>query len=269
MAGQGGERAPVGIDPTIPSVARIYDYVLGGKDNFEVDRKTYFALVEQFPGLGIVTRTNREFLQRTVRFLADEGGIRQFIDVGSGLPTAQNVHQMAHSVDPTARVVYVDKDPIVLAHGRALLADNDTTAFIQADGGDPASILDHEDTRRLIDFDKPWALIMCAFLHHLSDEQDPAGTVRQYKDRMVSGCYLASSNLLGGDHERGDELETSLLKYLRTGHARPWETHQAYFDGLEFVDPGLVYAAEWRPFLDTEREHPWATILTGGVARKP
>ena len=264
------EGPPLKIDTTVAHIARVYDYVLGGKDNYKVDRDAYHALLENNSGAGQLAVINREFLQRGVRYLAHEAGIRQFIDVGSGLPTGLNVHQMAQSVDPSAHVVYVDKDPIVLAHGRALLADDQTTVVIRADGAEPDSILDHPDTRRLIDFDQPWALVMCMFLHHVTDEQDPVGVVNRYKERMISGCYFLESSLLSEDNEKANSLQHDMQEKIHTGYLRPWPVMKAYFEGLEMVEPDLVYASDWRPYLDTShRDSPWVTALAGGLGRKP
>jgi hypothetical protein len=261
---------PPDIDVTVPSIARIYDYALGGKDNFEVDRRALEQIMREH-GESVVrlAHINRAFLQRGVRFLAD-AGIRQFLDVGSGLPTARNVHDIAHEVDPHAHVVYVDRDPIVLAHGRALLADDTTTTVIKADVRDPDSILDHPETRRLIDFERPWALVMCLLLHHLTDEENPVGVARRFTERMVSGSYLLTCNALSDDHEESAKLESSSQRYAATGYFRPWSVQRQYFEGLDLVDPGLVYAADWRPDETTkDRDNPWLTVLAGGAGRKP
>lgn len=257
------------LDPTVPTIARVYDASLGGKDNFEVDRIVAEQLKAQFPGASALAIHNRRFLQRGVHFLAEEAGIRQFIDVGSGLPTAENVHQIAHAVDPTSRVVYVDIDPIVLVHGRALLADNKTTTVIHADAADPESILDAPETQRLIDFTQPWALVMAGILHHLSDEQDPVGVTRFWRDRMVPGSYLLACNFLSDGEPEAQELEQGLLSTIGSGYFRSWEQNRAYFEGFELVEPGLVYVNDWRPEEDTETGGRWHTFMCGAVGRKP
>jgi hypothetical protein len=258
------------IDLSKPSVARIYDYLLGGHDNFEVDRLAADTLNKKYNGGATeVCVTNRRALQRAVRYLAAEAGIRQFIDIGSGLPTQKNVHEIAHEVDPDARVVYVDKDPIVLAHGRALLADNRTTSVARADAADPDSILDSEDTRALIDLDRPWAVLMASVLHHLTDEQNPAGVTRRIIERMPSGSYLFTVNLLREDHPQADAaLEADVVQQVGSGYMRTWDQLRSYYDGLELVEPGLVYANDWRPTIPNAVEGPWATVMVAGLGRK-
>lgn len=260
---------PPGIDITIPSIARAYDYALGGKNYFEVDRKIVDTLKETFPGVLAIAKINRTFLQRGVAYLTGEAGIRQFIDVGSGLPSAGNVHEVAHKIDPTARVVYVDHDPIVLAHGRALLADNASTTVIQADAADPQSILDDPVTREFIDFDKPFAVLLSGIIHHLSDEQDPVRVAQTFTAAMPSGSYLLSSNFLDDDDPEAKQLEAKILGAFRTGRFRTWEEQRAYFDGLEMVEPGLVYANDWHPDVNTEKSSSWHTFYCGGIGKKP
>ncbi|GAA1205338.1 SAM-dependent methyltransferase [Pseudonocardia alaniniphila] len=265
----GGSRRPT-IDLSKPSVARVYDYLLGGQNNFEVDRLAADMLNKKYNGGATeVCVTNRRALQRAVRYLAGEAGIRQFIDIGSGLPTQQNVHEIAHEIDPAARVVYVDKDPIVLAHGRALLADNRTTSVAQADAVNPDSILDAADTRALIDLDQPWAVLMASVLHHLTDEDDPAGVTRRLIERMPSGSYLFTVNLLREDHpQAGAELEAEVVSQVGSGYMRTWDQIRRYYDGLEWVDPGLVYANDWRPTDPDRVGGPWATVMVAGMGHK-
>jgi hypothetical protein len=263
----GGHDLPPNVDITTPSVARIYDYILGGKNNFEADRRAYEAIEDAFPGIGQLATDNRSFLQRAVRFLVGEAGIRQIIDVGSGLPTAGNVHELAHAIAPATRVVYVDNDPIVLAHGRALLDDNHTTTVIQADAADPGSILDDPVTRELIDLDEPFAVLAVGLLHWMSAEQDPAGVTRVFKDAMPPGSYLAATMLLDDDPIAA-EIQHQLTEKLGVGWLRPWSEHLRYFDGLSMVPPGHVYANDWRT-TDTPHESRWHTFLTGGVGYKP
>jgi hypothetical protein len=268
---------PVEIDVNMPSVARGYDYALGGKNNFESDRIATDALCEAVPGMLAMAAANRAFLRRGVQYLVREAGIRQIIDIGSGLPSAGNVHEIAHEIDPAVRVVYVDIDPIVLAHGRALLADNDTTTVIQADAGDPESILDAPETRELIDLEQPCAVLLSAILHHLPDERDPAGVAQVFKDRMPSGSYLLVSNFL--DDDSGDphpkEAEKTLTGGFGTGRFRTWEEQRPFLAGLELVEPGFVYANEWRPDgqaagrVTVEQMNKWTTYYVAGIGRKP
>ena len=259
------------IDLSRPSVARVYDYVLGGHNYFEIDRVAADTLNAKYNnGVTEVCVTNRRALQRAVRYLAGEAGIRQFIDIGSGLPTQENVHEIAHQVDPTIRVVYVDKDPIVLAHGRALLADNQTTSVAQADAVDPDSILDAPDTREMVDLDKPYAVLMASVLHHLTDEQNPAGVTARLIERMPSGSYLFTVNLLREDHPQADaQLEAEVVSHVGSGFMRTWEQLRSYYDGLEWVEPGLVYANDWRADDPIANEGPWATVMVAGLGRKP
>ncbi|OLT13163.1 hypothetical protein BJF78_22725 [Pseudonocardia sp. CNS-139] len=261
--------APPEIDVTVPSVARMYDYILGGRDNYAVDREAVEGLMRENPGAQALAVDNRAFMRRAVRFLVEVAGIRQFVDIGSGLPTRQNVHQIAHSVDPGARVVYVDNDPIVLAHGRALLADNATTTVIDADAADPAAIFDNPETRKFIDVDRPYAVVMVGLLHWIPDADDPAGTVAYIRHLMPSGSYLAATNLLADDDPRADGVEKSLTSRVGGGFFRPWEKHREYFEGLRLVEPGLVYANDWRPDRWPSSDDSYATLLTGGVGRKP
>ncbi|RVX42171.1 S-adenosyl methyltransferase [Nonomuraea polychroma] len=269
-------RAPQGIDTTKPSVARVYDFMLGGKDNYEIDRQVARRVLEVAPDGPEAARANREFLARVVRYLAGEAGIRQFLDLGSGLPTQGNVHEIAQSVTTHPHVVYVDHDPIVLIHGRALLAVDDTTTVVEAELTDPEAILAHPDVKRLIDFTEPVALLMFAILHHLADDEDPGGITRRIMNHLAPGSYLAVSHF----HNPGEAMpEVSEQAYsaekifnesLGTGRWRTREEILAYFDGLELVEPGLVPLPEWRPDAD-DRAEPGITYHTfvGAVARKP
>ncbi|WP_327580899.1 SAM-dependent methyltransferase [Nonomuraea sp. NBC_00507] len=276
MSDREHERAPQGIDTTKPSVARVYDFMLGGKDNYEIDRQVARRALEVAPDAPEAARANREFLARVVRYLAGEAGIRQFLDLGSGLPTQGNVHEIAQSVTTRAHVVYVDHDPIVLVHGRALLAVDDTTTVVEADLRDPEAILSHPEVTRLIDFTEPVALLMFAILHHLADDEDPGGITARIMDRLAPGSYLAVSHF----HNPGEALpEVSRQAYsaekifnesLGTGRWRAREEILAYFDGLELMEPGLVPLPEWRPDAE-DRAEPGITYHTfvGAVARKP
>jgi hypothetical protein len=256
-------------DTSVPSVARGYDWVLGGKNNFEVDRIAGEALLGIFPGFPAIAKDNRAFLRRGVRYLVGEVGIRQLIDVGSGLPTVGNVHEVAQAVDPSVRVVYVDIDPIVLAHGRALLTDNATTTVIQADAGDPKSILDDPATRSLIDFDEPYGVLLSGVLHHLPDERDPVGVTQVFKDAMPSGSFLLASNFLDDDDPRARAAEHVITSNFGTGRFRTWAEQRPFFAGLEMVEPGFVYANEWRPDEHTAVDSEWHTFYCGGIGRKP
>jgi SAM-dependent methyltransferase len=236
-----------GFDTTKPSIARTYDYLLGGKDNFAVDRAFGDRFINELPGSRVIAYDNRGALIRAVREIVTNTPVRQFIDLGSGLPTADNVHQVAQRYSPDAKVVYVDNDPIVLAHGRALLAENDNTAVIQADLREPKAILEHPDTVRLIDFGKPVAVIFSATLHHVNDDEDPAAIVRFWHDRIASGSHVFISHFRREDEPRSQELEQVLQGSLGRGRWRTDDQILALFgDGFTVLDPGIVPASEWR-----------------------
>ncbi len=184
-------RPPGGIDTTRPNVARIYDYLLGGKDNFAADREAAKRLIAVIPDVAGIARDNRSFLGRVVRYLAIEGGIRQFLDLGSGLPTQANVHELAQGVAPDARVVYVDNDPLVASHGRALLASGDQVRMVLGNLRDPASILRHPDILGLLDLARPVAVLCTSTLHFIADEAQPRKIIAEYRDQLAAGSYLA------------------------------------------------------------------------------
>ncbi|MEX5637572.1 SAM-dependent methyltransferase [Parafrankia sp. FMc2] len=259
---------PQGIDVSVPSIARVYDAILGGKDNFPVDRAVAEELVAFVPDGREAAIYNRALLGRGVRYLAEQG-IRQFIDLGSGLPTANNTHQVAQRIVPDARVVYVDNDPIVLAHGRALLAENRYTTVITADVRQPEEILNHPDLRSLIDFDQPVALLMLGIIHHLNDDENPNGLVARYRNAVASGSYLFLTHFVDHGAETAD-LQKAILTDLGSGRFRTLEEITAYFGGLELVEPGVVHIPLWRP----DGPLPETLRLTekmigGGIGRKP
>jgi hypothetical protein len=270
-------RVPPGIDITTPSVARAYDFFLGGKDNFDADRAMGEMALQVAPDGREAALANRAFLRRVVRYLAGEAGIRQFLDLGSGLPTQGNVHEMAHAVDPAIRVVYVDNDPIVLVHGRALLADNQTTSVVQADLCRPGEILSHPVITDVIDFRQPVGLLLFAILHHVNDAEDPDGIVAAFKAALPSGSHIAISHF----HNPGDEhpeiaaivaaSEKVFNETLGTGRWRSRKEILGYLDGLELIEPGLVPLAEWRPDPGDPSPRQTATYhqFLGAVARKP
>ncbi len=267
--GLDGTEVPPEIDPTKASIARLYDYTLGGKEHFEVDRRATESLYAVVPETNQLAKDNRAMLQRGVRYLVGEAGITQIIDLGSGLPTTGNVHEIARETDPDVHVVYVDIDPIVLAHGRALLSDDKTTTVIVGDIRDYPSVFAHPELVALIDTSKPYAVIASGILHHLDDEHVGA-TVEAIKERLTPGSYLFISHFLDDDEPRAKELEQAFLHGgLGTGRFRTWAEQQAFFEGLELVEPGLVYANDWRPDEDTHTSSPVYTLHAGGVGRKP
>jgi hypothetical protein len=267
---------PPQIDVNVPSIARGYDYVLGGKNHFEADRAATAALLAVVPLMPALAEANRAFLRRGVRYLVGEAGIRQLIDIGSGLPTLGNVHEIAHAIEPNVHVVYVDIDPIVLAHGRALLADGATTTVVHGDAGAPASIFDNPATRELIDFEQPVGVLLSGILHHLPDERDPVKVTRIIKERIPSGSYVLISNFLDDDDPHAKQAEKALTEGFGTGRFRTWEEQHPYLEGLQLVPPGFVYANEWRP--DTEwprglvsnaERIAATTFYAAGIGRKP
>jgi hypothetical protein len=259
---------PVPFDSSVAHVARVYDYWLGGKDNFAADRAAGDQAIKAFPNIVLSARANRAFLARAVRFLAGEAGIRQFLDIGTGIPTGNNTHQVAQSVAPESRVVYVDNDPIVLAHARALLASHPAgaTDYIDADLRDPQKILD--GAARLLDFGRPVAVMLMAILQHIDDEHDPYKIVATLVGAMPPGSYLALSHPAKDiDAESMAKMADSLNQMMAekvTFRARPAVAR--FFDGLELVAPGMVQASKWRPVSEAEAASPAA--LWAGVARR-
>ncbi len=257
------------LDTSVAHCARVYDYWLGGKDNFAADRAAAEQAIRDFPDIVPTARANRGFLARTVRFLAGDAGIRQFLDVGTGIPAEHNTHEVAQSVAPGSRVVYVDNDPLILVHARALLASHPdgATAYEEADLRDPRRILDL--AAGLLDFSRPVAVLLLAILHHIEDEDDPHKIVTTLVNAMPPGSYLALS------HPANDLDAVGMAKMAQTLNeivaekiiARDRPTVARFFDGLELVEPGLVPVSDWRPPPDSPNWGPAA--LWAGVARKP
>src|SRR5215831_15087685 len=261
------------IDTTKPQAARMYDYYLGGKDNFAADRETAQALMKIVPTIRAAARENRAFLGRAVRYLVAEAGIRQFLDIGTGLPSANNVHEVAQDVEPSCRIVYVDNDPLVLAHARALLTSSaeGKTAYIEADLRDPEKILQHPVTRQTLDFTKPVALMLVAVLHFLRDADGPRQIVETLLGALPSGSYLVASHATPEYYP--DRGAAAARLYNERGVPFQFRLADEFagvaFQGLEMVDPGLVPVSEWRP--DSDAPIPLAAEIAwdGGVARKP
>jgi hypothetical protein len=242
-----------GINPNIPSPARMYDYYLGGRDNFQADREAAEKMIAIGRQMGNdareLARQNRGFLGRAVKALVDLG-IRQFVDIGAGLPTQENVHQVAHRYAPDARIVYSDNDPIVLIHARALLAGDPETIVVGGDLREPLALLDHPQVAEHLDLSRPYAVLLAAVLHFVPDDAEAAGIVADLRERLPSGGYLAVSHLNAGDVS--DELsERGARVYAKSsagGLAQRGERQiRAYFDGLTLLEPGLVPVAAWRP----------------------
>ncbi|WP_412521189.1 SAM-dependent methyltransferase [Actinomadura madurae] len=260
---------PHDIDTTKPSIARTYDVVLNGKDNFEVDRAFVAEISKIIPEIYDVATYNRQILGRGVRHMVGQG-IRQFLDLGSGLPTAQNTHHVAQAAAPDSRVVYVDCDPIVLSHGRALLAENDYTTVVQADIREPESILMDAEVRGFIDFDQPVAILLTGILHHLHDDEGPQNITEILMKAVPAGSYLFITHFCASSQDAID-AEQKFLSLLGTGRFRTLEEINAYFNGLDLLEPGIVPIPLWRP--DRPAPDPDALsigqkLLYGGIARK-
>jgi hypothetical protein len=259
------------IDTSRPHPARMYDAYLGGKDNYPVDREAVRRVLRDFPEVRAIAVANRAFLRRAVRFLAAEAGIRQFIDIGTGIPTAGNVHEIAGEVTADARVAYVDNDPIVHVHASALLAGAGTTSIVLADLRDPEAILAHPGVRGLIDFSKPVALLLVAIVHFLTDAEDPAGIVARLRAALPQGSYLALSHGTADFHPPGAVSQAVAAYEGATAPfvPRPFDQVTAFFDGFDLVEPGLVQAPLWRP--DGRAPRPRDLVKLGiyaGVGRK-
>ena len=262
---EGSSQPPAGIDATVPTAARMYDYWLGGHDNFAADRIAALKVAETSPEVPLVAKANRAFLGRAVRYLAGEAGIRQFLDLGTGLPTKGNVHQVAQAITPGAHVVYVDNDPMVLAHARALKT-GDGTAVIHADLRDPDTILGHPETRRLIDFSQPLAILFVAVLHYVPDP-DAHDAVAAYASAAAPGSHLVLTHVTGGTDPPASAVGRAV--FARSANPvtpRTEERVLAFFDGLEILEPGLVPVQQWRPE-DHAPAGPDKSWLIGGIAR--
>ena len=236
-----------GADPSRASIARVYDYWLGGRNNLVVDRELGERMATLDPRIPAACRANRAFLGRAVRFLIQQG-IRQFIDLGSGIPTANNVHEIAQRAAPGSRVVYVDRDPVAVAEGRKLLEGHGHAVVIQADIRDPGRILSAPETIRLIDFSQPVALMFVAILHFVLDADDPYGIVAQFREAAVPGSYLLLSHVVGeADARLTAAVQDAYNDRGADGQPRSREEIAWFFGGWGQVEPGLVYAPAWRP----------------------
>jgi hypothetical protein len=261
-----GESAP--FDTSVAHVARVYNYWLGGKDNFAADRAAGEQAIKAFPNIVLSARANRAFLARAVRFLAGEVGIRQFLDIGTGIPSANNTHEVAQAVAPESRIVYVDNDPVVLTHARALLTSNPAgaTDYIDADLRDPRQIL--AGAARTLDFGRPVAVMLMAILQHVADDEDPYRVVATLRDGLPPGSYLALSHPASDiDAEAMAKMAQSLNQMM--AEKVTFRGHDAvarFFDGLDLVEPGMVQASKWRPGSEAEAASPAA--LWAGVALK-
>ena len=254
------------VDTTVAHTARVYDYWIGGKDNFPADRAVADGIAATTPEIRDMARANRAFLGRAVKYVA-ERGIRQFLDLGTGLPTAGNTHEIAQAIAPESKIVYVDNDPLVTIHGQALLADNDRTTVFEADLRAPDAILDHPDVARLIDFDQPVALLLAAVLHFIPDSDDPAGILKRFTSLMAPGSHLVISHVARDLVPLPTEAMGTVYRNTSAGALRSHSEIVEFFDGFELVEPGLVQVPVWRPdgAVPKDLERYW---IYGGVGRK-
>ncbi|WP_327351740.1 SAM-dependent methyltransferase [Streptomyces sp. NBC_01304] len=262
--------APRGIDISVPSVSRIYDYYLGGSHNFESDREAARKAMEFMPGLPKIMQTNRAFMRRAVRFAVDQG-VTQFLDIGSGIPTFGNVHEVAQAAHPGARVVYVDHDPVAVAHSEAVLAGQSDAAVVAGDLRKPHEILAAPQVGELLDLDRPVALLLVAVLHFLTDADDPYRAVGELRDALAPGSLLICTHAsfdgipLPTEQAQGtvgvyEDIRNPLVMRSRDEVAR-------FFEGYEMVEPGLVPPPNWRPETPTDQEDPFAFAGYAGVGR--
>lgn len=271
------DQVPAGVDVSRPSPARMYDYMLGGTHNFQVDRDATHEFRAQFPDLEDAAWANRGFHGRAARWMAITGGVEQFIDIGSGLPTQSNTHQVLHAVIPSARVAYVDNDPMVLATAQQLLTDDGTTAVIPADLRDPEALLGNQDLRRLIDFDRPVGLLMTAVMQFVNDSYDPWGLVARYVSAIAPDSYLALSHITG-DKIPPRSVATGVQVYTRaseSAYPRSKAEIERFFDGLEIVppypgaSPAVCHVGVWGSEDPDSADSDGSRVFWCGVARKP
>jgi S-adenosyl methyltransferase len=271
------DQVPAGVDPTTPSTARLYDYYLGGTNNFEVDRESGERLRASLPELADAAWANRGFHGRAAVWMAEQQGIRQFIDIGPGLPTQNNTHQAVHRVNPEARIAYVDVDPMVAAYSRLLLEGDGTTTLITADLRDIDTVLNHPELRRMIDFSQPVGVLMTAVMHFIEDDADPWGMVAQYMSALPAGSYLALS------HATFDKLPPRAVQTIdeiyQHASSRIWlrsrKDIERFFEGLEMVapyggaSPGLTFVGSWGAEDPEQADSDGSRVLCCAVARRP
>ena len=254
-----------------PNISRIYDYLLGGYHNFEIDRLAAEKVLEIYPDMRLAAHAGRAFLRRVVNFLVEQG-IDQFLDIGSGIPTVGNVHEVAQKANPAARVVYVDIDPVAVAHARAMLQDNPNATTIRADARWPDKILDHAEVKGLLDFSQPVGVLLLLLLHAIPDDEEAYAVVPTLRDGLASGSYIAISH---GTYDNAPPEAIEKIEKLSAGTPTPGKYRsradiQRFFDGFEVVEPGLVYLPLWHPEGpdDVSLDQPERALNFGGVGRK-
>ncbi|MEU5694113.1 SAM-dependent methyltransferase [Actinosynnema sp. NPDC020468] len=264
---------PDGIDTNIPSVARTYDYLLGGAHNLAVDRAMGEQMLKVLPSARDLVRLNRAFLRRAVSFLVQQG-VRQFLDIGSGIPTVGNVHEIVRALDPSCRVVYVDKDPVAVAHSRMILAGDDTTAAVQADIRQPEDVLGRPEVRGLLDFDQPVAVLMLLVVHFIRHDEDAPGMLARYRDRLSPGGYFVISHATADHRVHTMRKAADTLQESRSKDNLVYRSHEEVselFTGFDLVEPGVTGFALWRPDgMGSISDRPDDnTQVWVGVGRKP
>jgi S-adenosyl methyltransferase len=262
---------PGTFNPNQPHIARVYDHLLGGKDNFAADRALGDRIIASLPAVQMGVRAQRELLRRVVRYLIQDAGITQLIDIGAGLPTADNVHEIAARISPRTRVVYVDNDPVVLAHARALLADETTVIAVDGDLRRPESILRHPDVRRHLDWDQPIGLLLCGILHYILDSERPGELTEAFYQALPAGSYVFIHHLLDAGDPTIADVQAAFQAGLGRGQFRTWTQVRELFADLKLVDPGLVLVPDWRPEegAPSAKDYPVLRLACAGVAQKP
>jgi len=259
------------LDFSQPHIARVYDFLLGGKDNYAADRAVGKKIIESLPTVQVGVRAQRAVLRRAVRFLVGDAGITQLIDIGSGLPTAENVHQIAQRLQAGTRVVYVDNDPVVLAHARALLADDAETVVVDGDLRDPAGIMGDPQVRSHLDWHRPIGLLLCGILHHILDSERPRELTATLIDALPSGSFVFIHHLVDSGDPAVAGVQAAMQAGMDRGQFRSYQEILTMFAGLELVEPGLVPVPRWRPDADATMadDSPVMRLACAGVARKP
>ena len=265
------EQRSESFDSSQPHISRVYDFLLGGKDNYAADRAVGEKIIESLPTVQVGVRAQRAVLRRVIRFLVGEAGIRQLIDIGSGLPTAENVHQIAQRLQPDTRVAYVENDRVVLSHARALLANDPVTIVVDGDLRRPAGILNDAEVRAHLDWDRPVGLLLCGILHYILDSERPRELTATLIDALPSGSYIFIHHLVDSGDPVVADVQAAMQAGMERGQFRRKEEILSMFGGLELVEPGLVPVSQWRPDENatTADGSPVMRLACAGVGRKP